>query len=130
MKPTVYPPHADMPSTTAMDTTKALDIRPILLNVMRFLNPRRRPHCDTPSAASNSVEIRILSLIVEAAATLRHFREKLSVAGCRMPVELLTCVQANVLRSTGVAAAFSPLLLPTDNLQPTTCNCPTTPGMR
>src|ERR1035437_1792431 len=67
-----------MPSTTAMDTTKALDIRPILLNVMRFLNPRRRPHCDTPSAASNSVEIRILSLIVEAAATLRHFREKLS----------------------------------------------------
>src|ERR1039458_6541050 len=43
---------------------------------MRFLNPRRRSHGDTPSAASNSLEIRILRLIVEGAASLRHFREK------------------------------------------------------
>src|ERR1017187_8218565 len=89
MKPTVYPPHADMPSTTAMDATKAFEIRPILLNVMRFLNPRRRPYCDTPSAASNSVEIRFLPLIVEAATTLRQFREKQlpgTVEGCQLQV--------------------------------------------
>src|ERR1017187_6919426 len=76
-----------MPSTTAMDTTKALVIRPILLNVMRFLNTRRRPHCDAPSAASNSMGIRILPLIVEAAATLRHFQEETVVtSGCQLQV--------------------------------------------
>jgi hypothetical protein len=36
-----------------MDTTKAFEIRPILLNVMRFLNPRWHPNCDA-FAASNS----------------------------------------------------------------------------
>jgi hypothetical protein len=42
-----------MPSTTAMDTTKAFEIRPILLNVMCFLNPRWRPDYGPPSVASN-----------------------------------------------------------------------------
>jgi hypothetical protein len=40
MKPMVPPPHEVIPNPIATDTTKAIAIRPILLNVMRFLNPR------------------------------------------------------------------------------------------
>jgi hypothetical protein len=36
----VPPPHEVMPKPIATDTTKAIVTRPILLNVMRFLNPR------------------------------------------------------------------------------------------
>jgi hypothetical protein len=45
MKPMVPPPHEVMPNPIAADTNKANDVRPILLNVMRFLNPRQRPGC-------------------------------------------------------------------------------------
>jgi hypothetical protein len=61
MNPTVPPPHELMPKPIATDTTKAIVSRPILLNVMRFLNPRERPACATPFAASNSVGITILT---------------------------------------------------------------------
>src|SRR5271156_2519113 len=43
MNPIVPPPHAVMPRPIATDTTKAIETRPILLNFMRFLNPRKRP---------------------------------------------------------------------------------------
>jgi len=41
MNPIVPPPHAVMPRPIATDTTKAIETRPILLNFMRFLNPRQ-----------------------------------------------------------------------------------------
>jgi hypothetical protein len=47
MKPMVPPPHEVIPNPIATDTTKAIAARPILLNVMRFLNPRRWPECAT-----------------------------------------------------------------------------------
>jgi hypothetical protein len=36
-----------MPKPIATETNKAIEIRPILLNVMRFLNPREWPKCAT-----------------------------------------------------------------------------------
>src|ERR1035437_10185499 len=76
-----------MPSTTAMDTTRARVIRPILLNVMRFLNPRRPPDCDAPQLRATLWGYKCLTLIVEAAASLRHFPKKqLQVASCRLQV--------------------------------------------
>jgi hypothetical protein len=47
MKPMVPPPHEVMPKPIATDTNKAIAIRPILPNVMRFLNPRQWPMCAT-----------------------------------------------------------------------------------
>jgi len=49
MKPMVPPPHEVMPNPIAADTNKAIVIRPILLNVMRFLNPRQWLGCPTSS---------------------------------------------------------------------------------
>jgi hypothetical protein len=59
-----------------MDTIKARVIRPTLLNVMRFLNPRRRPHCGAPQLRATPLGYKLLPPIVEAAATLRHFPKK------------------------------------------------------
>jgi len=50
-----------MPKPIAADTNKANAVRPILLNVMRFLNPRQRPVVRRLCAASNSVGITILT---------------------------------------------------------------------
>jgi hypothetical protein len=72
MYPIVPPPHADMPSPIATDTTKALENRPNLLNVMRFLNPRQQPvliavYCEQICRDMNPL------VIVEAAERLCHF---------------------------------------------------------
>jgi hypothetical protein len=43
----VPPPHEVIPKAIATDAAKAIENRPILLNVMRFLNPREWPGCAT-----------------------------------------------------------------------------------
>src|ERR1700754_3347539 len=73
MNPIVPPPHAVMPRPIATDTTKAIEIRPILLNFMRFLNPRQQSlptavTCEQLFGVANPLHI------VEATATLCHFR--------------------------------------------------------
>jgi hypothetical protein len=44
-----------MPKPIATDTTKAIEARPILLNVMRFLNPREGRFERPLFAASKSI---------------------------------------------------------------------------
>ena len=63
MNPIVPPPHADMPSPTATDTTKAREIRPILLNVMRFLNPRKRANVRHALCCEQLLGIQVLRLL-------------------------------------------------------------------
>src|SRR6185312_10346599 len=76
MNPIVPPPHAVMPRPIATDTTKAIETRPILLNFMRFLNPRQWSAYDHLNCGQNCRD-RIPPLIVEAVATLCHFGGRL-----------------------------------------------------
>jgi hypothetical protein len=61
-----------MPRAIATETAKAIDIRPILLNFMRFLRPRQRSAYDRLVLRANLWGT-IPSPIVEGAATLCHF---------------------------------------------------------
>jgi hypothetical protein len=72
MKPIVPPPHAVIPRPIATDTAKAIDIRPILLNFMRFLNPRQQSCYDCLYCEQLCGDT-IPPVIVEAVATLCHF---------------------------------------------------------
>src|SRR5580692_2104025 len=98
-----------MPRTTAMDTTRACDIRPILLNVMCFLNPRRRPPKRSRLCCEQIFGDASAPIIVEAAATLRHF------AACildRRKTARLVLFSWDAPDDASLAAACGPLQTP------------------
>src|ERR1700722_6064650 len=65
-----------MPRPIATDTTKAIEIRPILLNFMRFLNPR-------PAVVFNRFELRATLWGCESFGYCRSYRDFVPLYGPR-----------------------------------------------